>query len=91
MRATAALLEQPGQPSGQPFVLTEVDLDEPRPDDVLVRVATVDICGTDLDFVDPFFPTPALLGQEEWGDVEEAARARCASPARPPAAAASTR
>ncbi len=66
MRATAALLEQPGQP----FVLTEVDLEEPRPDEVLVRVAGVGICGTDLEFA-TFFPTPALLGHEGSGIVEK--------------------
>lgn len=66
MRATAALLEQPGQP----FVLTEVDLEEPRPDEVLVRVAAVGICGTDLEFA-TFFPTPALLGHEGSGIVEK--------------------
>ncbi|UOB14811.1 NAD(P)-dependent alcohol dehydrogenase [Streptomyces sp. HP-A2021] len=66
MRATAALLEQ----AGQPFVLTEVDLDDPRPDEVLVRVAGVGICGTDLEFAG-FFPTPALLGHEGAGIVEK--------------------
>ncbi|MCX4538039.1 NAD(P)-dependent alcohol dehydrogenase [Streptomyces sp. NBC_01669] len=66
MRATAALLEQPGQP----FVLTEVDLEDPRPDEVLVRVAAVGVCGTDLEFA-RFFPTPALLGHEGAGIVEK--------------------
>lgn len=66
MRATAALLEQPGEP----FVLTEVDLDDPRPDEVLVRVAAVGVCGTDLEFAG-FFPTPALLGHEGAGVVEK--------------------
>jgi aryl-alcohol dehydrogenase len=65
VRATAALLEQ----SGQPFVLTEVDLDDPQPDEVLVRVSSVGICGTDLEFAN-FFPTPALLGHEGAGVVE---------------------
>lgn len=66
MRATAALLEQPGQP----FVLTEVDLEDPRPDEVLVRIAAVGVCGTDLEFA-RFFPTPALLGHEGAGIVEK--------------------
>jgi aryl-alcohol dehydrogenase len=65
VRATAALLEQ----AGGPFTLTEIDLDEPRPDEVLVRVAAVGICGTDLEFA-TFFPTPALLGHEGAGVVE---------------------
>jgi len=66
VRATAALLEQ----SGAPFVLTDVDLDEPHPDEVLVRVASVGICGTDLEFAN-FFPTPAVLGHEGAGVVEQ--------------------
>ncbi|MET8824532.1 NAD(P)-dependent alcohol dehydrogenase [Streptomyces sp. NPDC004610] len=66
MRATAALLTQPKEP----FLLTEVDLEEPRPDEVLVRVAAVGICGTDLEFA-TFFPTPALLGHEGSGVVEK--------------------
>lgn len=66
MRATAALLEQ----SGTPFTLTEVDLEDPRPDEVLVRVASVGICGTDLEFAN-FFPTPVVLGHEGAGIVEQ--------------------
>lgn len=66
MRATAALLEE----SGQPFRITDVDLSRPRPDEVLVRVAAVGICGTDLEFAN-FFPTPAVLGHEGSGVVEE--------------------
>jgi aryl-alcohol dehydrogenase len=65
VRATAALLEQPGNP----FTITEIDLEEPRPDEVLVRVASVGICGTDLEFA-TFFPTPAVLGHEGAGVVE---------------------
>lgn len=65
MRATAALLQQ----SGQPFVVTDIELENPRPDEVLVRVAAVGICGTDLEFA-KFFPTPAVLGHEGSGVVE---------------------
>ena len=65
MRVTAALLEQ----NGQPFTLTEVDLGEPRPDEVLVEVAAVGVCGTDLEFAN-FFPTPALFGHEGSGVVQ---------------------
>ncbi|MGH8862511.1 MAG: NAD(P)-dependent alcohol dehydrogenase [Jatrophihabitantaceae bacterium] len=65
MRATAAVLEQ----SGGRFTLTEVDLADPRPDEVLVRVVSVGICGTDLEFAN-FFPTPVVLGHEGAGVVE---------------------
>jgi aryl-alcohol dehydrogenase len=65
MRATAALLER----ASTPFTLTEVELGDPRPDEVLVRVSAVGICGTDLEFSN-FWPTPALLGHEGAGVVE---------------------
>lgn len=66
MRATAAVLES----AGAPFTLTEIDLEDPRPDEVLVRVSSVGICGTDLEFAN-FFPTPAVLGHEGAGIVEQ--------------------
>jgi aryl-alcohol dehydrogenase len=65
MRATAALLEQ----ASSPFTVTDVDLAPPGPDEVLVRVAAVGICGTDLEFCH-FWPTPAVLGHEGSGVVE---------------------
>ncbi|TQS43426.1 NAD(P)-dependent alcohol dehydrogenase [Cryptosporangium phraense] len=65
MRITAALLES----AGAPFVVTELDLEEPRADEVLVRVNSVGICGTDLEFAKAF-PTPAVLGHEGAGVVE---------------------
>lgn len=65
MRATAAVLER----SGNPFTITEIDLEDPRPNEVLVRVASVGVCGTDLEFAN-FFPTPVVLGHEGAGVVE---------------------
>ncbi|MGC5013448.1 NAD(P)-dependent alcohol dehydrogenase [Streptosporangium sp. DT93] len=65
MRITAAVLET----AGGPFVLRDVDLEEPRADEVLVRVVSTGICGTDLEFAG-FFPTPAVLGHEGAGIVE---------------------
>ncbi|WP_285599649.1 NAD(P)-dependent alcohol dehydrogenase [Kineosporia sp. NBRC 101731] len=65
MRITAALLEKPSSP----FRITDVELSAPGPDEVLVRVVAVGICGTDLEFAN-FFPTPALLGHEGSGVVE---------------------
>lgn len=66
MRATAAVLES----AGAPFTLREVDLQAPRPDEVLVRLHSVGICGTDLEFA-TFFPTPVVLGHEGAGVVEQ--------------------
>src|SRR5215469_648130 len=65
MRVTAAVLEA----DRAPFTLTEVDLEEPRPDEVLVRVASAGVCATDLEFAN-FFPTPSVLGHEGAGVVE---------------------
>ncbi|WP_433348081.1 NAD(P)-dependent alcohol dehydrogenase [Microtetraspora malaysiensis] len=65
MRITAAVLET----AGGPFALRDVDLGEPRPDEVLVRLSGTGVCGTDLEFA-TFFPTPAVLGHEGAGVVE---------------------
>lgn len=65
MRARAAVLEA----AGAPFTVTDVDLSDPRPDEVLVRIDSVGICGTDLEFAN-FFPTPVVLGHEGAGVVE---------------------
>jgi aryl-alcohol dehydrogenase len=66
MRVTAAVLESPGEP----LALREVELGPPRPDEVLVRMSSVGICATDLEFA-TFFGTPAVLGHEGAGIVEE--------------------
>lgn len=65
MRITAAVLET----AGGPFVLQDVELGEPRHDEVLVRMSGTGICGTDLEFA-TFFATPAVLGHEGAGVVE---------------------
>ena len=69
MKTTAALFRAPGQP----FELAEVDLDEPLPDEVVVRMIAVGICGTDLHQVRGEFqrPTPMVLGHEGAGIVED--------------------
>jgi aryl-alcohol dehydrogenase len=66
VKATAAVLHA----NSQPFVLEEIDLEEPRPDEVLVKVAAVGVCGTDIEFAN-FFATPAVLGHEGAGVVEQ--------------------
>src|SRR5262245_7591792 len=57
---------------GQPLEVVEVDLDEPRPHEVVVRMHAVGICGTDLHQVKGDFrrPTPMVLGHEGAGVVE---------------------
>jgi aryl-alcohol dehydrogenase len=68
VRAVAAVVER----AGAPFTLCGVDVEHPRADEVLVRMVSVGICGTDLEFAEllPTFPSPALLGHEGAGIVE---------------------
>jgi S-(hydroxymethyl)glutathione dehydrogenase / alcohol dehydrogenase len=51
----------------------EIELEEPRADEVLVRIEAVGICGTDLHNVKGEWqrPTPMVLGHEGAGVVEE--------------------
>jgi S-(hydroxymethyl)glutathione dehydrogenase/alcohol dehydrogenase len=57
---------------GEPLEVAEIDLDEPRAGEVVVRMAAVGICGTDLHQVKGEFrrPTPMVLGHEGAGVVE---------------------
>ena len=57
---------------GRPLTVEEIDLAEPGAGDVVVRVAAVGICGTDLHNVkgDWTRPTPMVLGHEGAGIVE---------------------
>jgi aryl-alcohol dehydrogenase len=65
---TAAVVES----EGADFALEEVDLDEPRPDEVVVKIEAAGICHTDLTVRDGGLPTPlpAVLGHEGAGVVE---------------------
>ncbi len=58
--------------AGKPLEVREIDLDEPGPKDVLVRMAAVGICGTDLHSIRGEWtrPTPIVLGHEGAGVVE---------------------
>lgn len=67
MRITAAVLRE----RAQPFVLEEVELDDPRPSEVLVRLVATGVCHTDLTVRDRgTVPLPAVLGHEGAGIVE---------------------
>src|SRR5438552_6534175 len=67
MRITAAVMEEK---SGV-FRLDAVELDEPQPDDALIKVAASGICHTDLHARDGYFPMPypAVYGHEGTGVV----------------------
>ena len=56
-----------------PFKIEAITMEEPRPGEVLVRVAGVGVCHTDLVVRDQYFPTPlpAILGHEGAGVVEK--------------------
>jgi S-(hydroxymethyl)glutathione dehydrogenase/alcohol dehydrogenase len=64
----AALFRGPGRP----FELADVELEEPGPGDVRIRMAAVGVCGSDLHVVRGEWtrPVPMILGHEGSGVVE---------------------
>ena len=69
MKMRAAVLEE----FGQPLVVQEVDLAEPKAGEVLVRLVACGVCHTDLytaSGVDPSGYAPTVLGHEGAGVVE---------------------
>jgi aryl-alcohol dehydrogenase len=69
MLTRAAVVEA----QGQPFTMTEVELDEPREDEVLVRMVATGLCHTDIT-MGSFLPAemfPNVFGHEGAGVVEE--------------------
>ena len=68
MRTRAALFRAPGAP----LEVREIELEDPRAGEVLVRVRAVGICGTDLHMIKGEWqrPTPMVLGHEGSGVVE---------------------
>jgi aryl-alcohol dehydrogenase len=56
----------------RPFSSRELDLEEPRADEVLVRLVATGVCHTDLIVRDQWYPVPlpAVLGHEGAGVVE---------------------
>jgi S-(hydroxymethyl)glutathione dehydrogenase/alcohol dehydrogenase len=58
--------------AGRPLEVCEIELEEPRDDEVVVRMGAVGICGTDLHSVKGEWerPTPMVLGHEGAGTVE---------------------
>jgi aryl-alcohol dehydrogenase len=68
MRITAAVLPE----LHAPFQVEEVELDEPRPGEVRVRIVATGVCHTDgiTQHGDLPFPPPGVLGHEGAGFVE---------------------
>jgi S-(hydroxymethyl)glutathione dehydrogenase/alcohol dehydrogenase len=70
VKIRAAVLEE----FGQPLVVQEVELDEPRAGEALVRLAACGVCHTDLytaSGADPTGYSPCVLGHEGAGIVEK--------------------
>lgn len=68
IHAKAAVLTE----KDAPFLIREVKLEEPRPDEVLVRMVATGICATDAHVRHQSMPTPlpVILGHEGAGIVE---------------------
>lgn len=68
MKTRAAVALGPGQD----FEIRELELDEPRPDEVTVRMVASGVCHTDAIIRDQWYPVPlpAVLGHEGAGVVE---------------------
>src|ERR1700739_5127842 len=67
MQISAAVVEE----VGAPFTLTEIELQDPAPDEVLVEIAGAGICHTDVAVQHGHlpFPLPGVLGHEGSGTV----------------------
>ena len=67
MKISGAVVEAPGGP----FQMAELDLDEHRSDEAVVRIEAVGLCHTDISFAGGWgIPFPLLLGHEGAGVVE---------------------
>jgi aryl-alcohol dehydrogenase len=68
-KIAAAVIEK----TGAPFVFRELELDGPRPDEILVRIVAVGICQTDVHVRDRVQAAglPIVLGHEGSGVVED--------------------
>jgi aryl-alcohol dehydrogenase len=69
MKIKAAVVRQ----KGGPFVIEEIELEEPRADEVLVRIVATGLCHTDLVARDQYLPLPlpGVFGHEGAGIVEK--------------------
>jgi aryl-alcohol dehydrogenase len=69
VRITAALVPE----RGAPFQLEALELADPGPDELIVRVAACGVCQTDVHGRDDYFgiPFPCVFGHEGAGTVEQ--------------------
>ncbi len=68
MEITAAVVRE----AGQPFTIEQLELDDPQPGEVLVKIHAVGICHTDIAVQHQWLPVPLplVLGHEGAGTVE---------------------
>ena len=68
LQCTAAVARE----KSAPFTIESLALEDPRPDEVLVRIVGTGVCHTDMVVRDQYYPTPlpAVLGHEGAGVVE---------------------
>jgi S-(hydroxymethyl)glutathione dehydrogenase / alcohol dehydrogenase len=61
----------------QPLKIEEVEIDDPRDHEVLVKTAATGVCHSDLHFVEGLYPmaAPSVLGHEAAGVVEKVGKA----------------
>lgn len=77
MKTRAALLAQTGLPrpyaDSRPLRIVDVDLDDPGPGELRVRIAAAGLCHSDLSVINGDRPrsVPLILGHEAAGVVEE--------------------
>src|SRR4051812_22273640 len=72
MKITAAVLEKAdGVVARRNIRLDEVELEDPREDEVLIKVTSCGVCGTDKGIIHGLepFPAPGVLGHESAGIV----------------------
>jgi aryl-alcohol dehydrogenase len=73
MQITAAVMEKTdGALSKRKIELEQLELDEPRGNEVLIRISSCGVCGTDKGVIHGLepVPTPCVLGHEGAGIVE---------------------
>lgn len=78
MKIRGAVLEEIARPrpfaDSRPITIDDLELDDPGPTELLVRIEAAGLCHSDLSVVDGnrVRPTPMLLGHEAAGIVEQA-------------------
>jgi S-(hydroxymethyl)glutathione dehydrogenase/alcohol dehydrogenase len=57
----------------EPLTIEDVEIDDPKPREIVVKTVASGVCHSDLHFVDGFYPhpAPAVLGHEAAGIVEK--------------------